>query len=419
MSPDNATPTNIPYSQHITQLPLLPENTPICHGVEALPLISGAYFDAVPQHALRKSEKALIKAHEEQRTEERYEKAYVRNRQVEVRFQERLTESYKNRKFTVTINHDMVKVKAFGFPGASNPGGGLRGAITGFSSASRKRMLEFMASIRWDMSENTVFATLTYPGKYASVPIADIDQWKSDFEALRRRIERLSDEIMLVWRKQLLRRKSGETQGVILPHYHAIIFIPENLDITSLKMPDGRLLSEIDNLKLNPDTERKHSQLSRSIEAWLLAHWHDIVGRGDDNHSLHGAHVAPIESRRHVYYYVSKYVGKTESDDLEVGRRWGRVGKFDTSPLMITDMTPLEYIEFKRLVARWMKARGGKYWRKFVRMPHDVGCTVFGLGDSSNPAWESGFYSTVWGMLLHAGDILSLKFGQNSLNTYN
>jgi len=419
LSREDTSLTNIPYIKHIAQLPLFPEIPAVCHDFEASPLISGAYFDALPQHALKSSEKALVLAYEEQERVRTWRRAYLRHSAVEKSYQQRQHENYKNRKFTVTINHDMVKVKAFGFPGASNPGGGLRGAITGFSSASRKRMLEFMASIRWDMSENTVFATLTYPGKYASVPIADIDQWKSDFEALRRRIERLSDEIMLVWRKQLLRRKSGETQGVILPHYHAIIFIPENLDITSLKMPDGRLLSEIDNLKLNPDTERKHSQLSRSIEAWLLAHWHDIVGRGDDNHSLHGAHVAPIESRRHVYYYVSKYVGKTESDDLEVGRRWGRVGKFDTSPLMITDMTPLEYIEFKRLVARWMKARGGKYWRKFVRMPHDVGCTVFGLGDSSNPAWESGFYSTVWGMLLHAGDILSLKFGQNSLNTYN
>lgn len=396
-------------------MPLFPSENFGSDDFERVTLISGAYFDAIPYHKLRPSEKLLIKAHEDHEYTRSWRQAYIVRRDVESRYQARQHEIYKNRKYTVTINHDMVKIKAYGILGGMNGGGGLRGAITGFSNASRKRMLEFMASIRWDMSKNTVFATLTYPGKYASVPVGNVDQWKADFEALRRRIERLSDEIMLVWRKQMQSRKSGETQGITLPHYHAIIFIPENLDLSRLKMPDGTKIVDHESLKLNPDTNRKHSTVSMMIEAWLLAHWHDIVGRGDDNHARHGAHVAPVTSRRHVYYYVSKYVGKTESDDLEVGRRWGRIGGFDTSPLMITDMTPDEYIEFKRLVARWMRARGGKYWRKFVRMPIEVGCTVFGLGDSSNSAWEGRLESTIFDMLLHASGIVLQAWDEKSI----
>jgi len=224
---------------------------------------------------------------------------------------------------------------------------------------------------------------------------------------------------MIVWRMQMVRRKSGETKGVVLPHYHFIIFIPDNLDMSSLKMPDGKKLVEVESLKLNPDTQREHTENSRLVEAWLLAHWHDIAGRGDDNHRVRGAHVAPVTSRRHVYYYVSKYVGKTESDKLEVGRRWGRVGKFDISPLMITDMTPDEYIEFKRLVARWMRSRGGKYWKKFVRMPIEVGCSVFGLGDSSNSAGKIGLQSTICDMLRHATGLILQKEDENDLDNFN
>jgi len=419
LSPENSSTSNIPQPSLIQQLPLLPESTAICHGVDAVPLISGAYFDAVPKHALNKTEKALIIAYDEQQRIERWTRAYDTKLRVERRYQERQTEAYNNRKYTVTINHDMVKIKAYGIRAADNPGGGRRGSITGFSSASRKRMLEFLATIRWDMGEKTVFATLTYPGKYASVPAWDINQWKSDFEALRRRIERLSDEIMLIWRKEFVRRKSGETKGIYLPHYHCIIFIPDNLDMTSLKMPDGTKLIEVDELKLNPDKRRVHSSDSRLIEAWLLAHWHDIAGRGDDNHRTHGVHCSPITSRRHAYYYVSKYVGKVESDKFEIGRRWGRVGKFDTSPLWVTDMTPDEYIEFKRLVARWMRSRGGKYWKKFVRMPIEVGCSVFGLGDSSNPAFKTGFDSTICDMLVHATGLILQKMDEKRLNDYN
>ena len=419
MSPDKITSHNIPQTPYVEQLPSLPDLDVGCRADEVSPLTCAAYFDATPNHKFNQSDKALIAIADEQLRVERWERACRTRKRIEQKFHARRVESFQNRKFTVTINHDLVKVKSYSIEKRENCGGGIRGAVAGFSRASRKRLLEFMASIRWDMSKKTVFATLTYPGRYASVPAWNDEQWLSDFEALRRRIERLSDEIMIVWRKEFVRRKSGETKGILLPHYHLIILMPDSLDMLSAKLPDGTPLAEVEELKLNPDKRREHSHDSRLVEAWLLAHWHDIAGRGDDNHRIHGVHVSPVKSRRHVYHYVSKYIGKIETDKFEIGRRWGRVGKFDTSPLVITDMTPDEYIEFRRLVAHWMRARGGKYWRKFIRAPIDVGCTVFGLGDSSVPAWKSGFQSTIWSMLLHATGLISQKMVENRLDNYS
>jgi len=102
---------------------------------------------------------------------------------------------------------------------------------------------------------------------------------------------------------------------------------------------------------------------------------------------LHGADVAPVKSRKHAYHYVSKYVAKESGDVLEIGRRWGRIGDFDTAGSIEVALTFDEYVIFRRLVRRWMKGRGGKYHRRFAKQSPSKGCTVFGIGDEAQAGW--------------------------------
>jgi len=117
----------------------------------------------------------------------------------------------KDGQYEVTINADLVHVKVFGlthYPAGKSSTDGKRGNVVGFSRRSRKRLIEFMASVRHD--GDMLFLTLTYPDKF---PV-DRETWFRHFEAFRRRLERMSPEIAVIWRKELVERKSGKSQGI-------------------------------------------------------------------------------------------------------------------------------------------------------------------------------------------------------------
>lgn len=301
-------------------------------------------------------------------------------------------------RYEVTIHSDLVRVRAYALPyqrdGKTEFDSSIRGKVVGFSRKSRKRLIELMASTRFD--GDMVFLTLTYPDEFP----ASTETWLNHFEAFRRRLERMSRRINVIWRKEPKERKSGQSQGKVAPHYHLILYIPPDFDKNTVLMPDGRCVVNNSDVRLNPDSRRQHNELSELLEGWALAHWSEIVGSGDDRHSTHGAHCAPVRSKKHAYYYASKYLAKEDNDEFEIGRRWGTIGNFDTSAFVTTWLEKSEYIEFRRLVSRLMKARGSRYWRRFSRMSPDVGCTVFGLGDATCRLWQDGFESTVLRMLM-------------------
>lgn len=246
-----------------------------------------------------------------------------------------------------------------------------RGNVRGFSKRSRKRLIEFMARVR--LSGAMFFVTLTYPDVF---PVEDPEQWDRHFEAFRDRFERRFPTYRAIWRKEFQDRKSGLYKGQIAPHFHLIIFT--NID---------------------PDTGHMDA-IADTLYGELSPMWHEVVNSYDPEHLRHGAHVAAVRSRKHAYAYVSKYVAKIEDDNYEFGRRWGRIGRFNTDPSIEIMLNREEYFQLRRIIKRWLKKRGRKYWRRFARQNCAFGCTVFGLGDGQTD--EEFNEAANWIQFLHA-----------------
>jgi len=236
----------------------------------------------------------------------------------------------------------------------SHSGGGVRGTVNGFSRASRKRMIEFMAKVR--NTGSMMFLTMTYDDTTAW---HDSEWMTACFETFRRRFERAYPGWRAIWRKEHQSRKSGALIGTFVPHYHFIIFTGENHEKQVL---DG---------------------LCEAFTAWGSEAWQEITGSTDENHLVYGFHATPVRSRKHAYSYVGKYVAKCENNGISTGRVWGRIGQFDTSASETFLLSEDEYIELRRLVKRWLKNRSKQYSCRFAKMSPSKGCTIFGLGDTT------------------------------------
>lgn len=268
----------------------------------------------------------------------------------------------KPRTYALSVHAGMLKVKNPQSLTTPLPAAGhVRGKIKGFSRASRKRMIEFMACVRGHGS--FLFLTLTYPDQFPP----DSDTWHRHFEAFRDRFEHHYPKYRMIWRLETMDRKSGENTGVVAPHWHGMVFLPE---IESAALDD----------------------LSSDIQGEIRQMWYEIVSSGDADHLLYGADVCPVRSVRHAMKYISKYIAKTGFDNLEIGRRWGRFGIFDTSPSIIAGLTFDEYVVFKRLVRNWMRKRRGKFYRDFARISPFKGASVFGIGDDESADWFAFVY---------------------------
>lgn len=287
-------------------------------------------------------------------------------------------------RYTVSIHADMLKIKRLDSPRTNKKI--VRGQITGFSAKSRKRMIELLASIR---EAPDLFCTMTYSDDCATM---SPEIFRPHFEAFRRRLEYYYKDIKIIWRLELEDRKSGTKFGQILPHFHLLIWLPEMSDT------------------------QKQAILFNSGEIWRVM-WHEIIKSTSEAHlRQYGLQLAPIKSRKHAYSYASKYVAKVDNDQLSIGRRWGRIGKFDTGPLLEIEINEREYVQFKRLVTSYLSKRtkvikvDGKPVTKYVgkhiakrikRRSVALGLTAFGLG-----AWNDKFHglqgATVFNMLLHA-----------------
>jgi len=57
----------------------------------------------------------------------------------------------------------------------------------------------------------------------------------------------------------------------------------------------------------------------------LSRNWYDMAGTGDLKHYSAGTNVKVLTSKREVFFYVSKYMGKVEAGQACPGRFWGVV----------------------------------------------------------------------------------------------
>lgn len=167
-------------------------------------------------------------------------------------------------------------------------GGGVRGAVTSFSRASRRRLVNLMA--RLDVRRvRTTFLTMTF----ADAP--EPDEATAAFRRFLARLRRWFPEASAVWRRERQERGSF--------HYHMLWF----------------------NLPFIP-------------QYWLQDTWTECT-----REVLSIVDVRLVRSHKHAMAYVSKYIAKTDtppvspslenpaylhvSADQSQGRAWGAVNR--------------------------------------------------------------------------------------------
>lgn len=207
-----------------------------------------------------------------------------------------------------------------------------RGQIHGFSRASRRRMMQFLAKVRLDEGL-PLFGTTTYPDIFPD----EAEKFKRDLQTLIERLKRRFRLVGLLWRLEFKMRKSGVNIGKVAPHFHWLLWnVPRKFDF---KLETGKWA------KMSQEQDRTWRETVRFYDGdkiattikpvsgqdrfteWLSRNWYDVVGTGNLKHFEAGTNVKLLTSKREVFFYVSKYMGKVEAEQgCECpGRFWGVV----------------------------------------------------------------------------------------------
>lgn len=206
-------------------------------------------------------------------------------------------------------------------------GGGKRGAITGFSRASRRRMMRWLVQLDKRKLYPPLFIHLTYPGKDEAHWLRYARHHKRHLDTFCKWIERAFPESFTLWRLEPQERGA--------PHYHLLVF----------------------NVPWLP-----HDLLARK--------WWTVVGSGDPDHLAAGTKVEQCHSWRGAAYYVSKYLGKECGPELlslatpqlwqHPGRWWGvRNRKNVPVELEVYGVDPnSSFWRLRRMMRGAAKARG-------------------------------------------------------------
>ena len=226
----------------------------------------------------------------------------------------------------------------------------LRGKVSGFSVASRRRLRLALMGIDWP-HVSALWVTLTYPKAWP----ADWQVSKAHLRAFLEAVRRNYPTTGLIWRLEQQRRGA--------PHYHMVLGYP---------------------LGAAPD--------ARAFEAWAAGTWLRIVGatgRERAKHAVYGTRVVAVE--RHgrgdlgaLMSYLTKELCKVKQNREEsggTGRQWGIRGHFPTRIIGEVELSDAGYTELARRVAEssvgWMHEALSGRWSGF---------TFFGDGEAF---WET------------------------------
>jgi hypothetical protein len=186
------------------------------------------------------------------------------------------------------------------------PPPGERKPITEFSRKSRFHLLRRIARIAWSEIPASYFITLTYPDEVAIVPSPVATMQRSHF--VRYAEKYLSEEIPMLWAKELQTRKSGVYTGQKLAHWHLSVF-------TDKEIP------------------------CHKISEW----WKKSIGWKRDVQT----HRKKLPSSEHAAFYLAKYTSKRPTQGIleyppkltNPGRSWGflRDGQIPKCPITRID----------------------------------------------------------------------------------
>lgn len=221
-------------------------------------------------------------------------------------------------KLIVRLGGSLAQVKT-GIGGAV--GGGERGLVTGFSSASRRRLMRLIASL--ERAERPIFVTLTYPDLFPNEPA----KWKRDLDVFGKRLARKFPLAGFLWRIEFKERRTGANAGRVAPHFHLLVY----------------------------------GAGYRDLLKWVSVAWWEVVGSNDGDHLKVGTRVERIYSWGGILRYVGKYIAKMEKYPLDwQGKAWGVIGRkrLPWAVEVIISLTEEESIKLVRLGRKMIKAVG-------------------------------------------------------------
>lgn len=215
----------------------------------------------------------------------------------------------------------------------------VRGVITGRSSKSNRRLMNFLSQIDFvdfaalDVRQNnvnSVFLTLTYPGEYSS----DMLQYKNDLNKFRKRLKRAFSLNWAIWFLEFQARGA--------PHYHLVLTFNSVIDLSYFR-------------------------------SWCSSNWYDCVHSGDIKHFKAGTQATALYLSRGtgtLMNYLSREVNHNSSKNyqfvsydrdtgelLSTGRTWGMWNKENIDFIVIATLTlsGVEWIKFKDNVSGYYK----------------------------------------------------------------
>jgi len=209
-------------------------------------------------------------------------------------------------------------------------GGAERGAIKGFSDASRRRLMYAIGSIKRD-AELPAFITLTYPDQFP-----DPETSKKHLATFFKRLKRAFPGHGSIWKLEPQERGA--------PHYHLLTW---GCDLQELR-------------------------------DFVPGAWFDIAGGGDNLHLLWhtgqlgngNVHcVQQVRTFHGVMRYASKYLGKTFEvsgwGDKWTGRYWGIVNRQNIlfGELVreeVTEKSALDMMRYQRRFSGLRRFRSNK-----------------------------------------------------------
>ncbi len=193
----------------------------------------------------------------------------------------------QNPYLTVAKNGNLTVVKPSSRHKSRRQGGGLRGNITEFTHAARRRMQQLLNSIDRTVAVVPVLITLTYHNEWSEDPAA----WKDQLDAFRKRLERKYGRFSAIWRLEYQRRGA--------PHFHLMCFFWDHASkpglLALLRMDVGAM-------------------------------WWEVTGRTSEEHLQAGTRCELPRSWKGANVYLSKYMTKSETlspGQASPGRFWG------------------------------------------------------------------------------------------------
>jgi len=218
------------------------------------------------------------------------------------------------------------------------PQGAVRGSIRGFSVASRSRLIRRLLGLSWSdligskhaSTFQGMFLTLTYPDSFPDTA----SRWKRDLDTFFKRLDRAYPAVASVWKMELKARKSGNSVGLVAPHFHLLAYSPAPLE-------------------------------KAAFRAWLSRAWYDVVGSNDDKHLRAGTQARAVYgSVSKLMSYCAKYLAKEFDSETETGRVWGEVKELPRGEVYVFHVDCVEFLRrLRRHSSRSGYVRSLSVWR--------------------------------------------------------